>query len=60
MPVNRVMMTHASPACEDDSCQSTMLSMQVQAGLVFAMALALTPAVLECRFTPNEQGGFPP
>jgi hypothetical protein len=38
----------------------TMLSMQVQAGLVFAMALALTPAVLECRLMPNEQGGFPP
>ncbi len=37
----------------------TMLSMQVQAGLVFAMTLALTPAVLECRFTSNEQRGFP-
>ena len=59
MPVNHVRMTHNSQSCNDDSCQSLRRACKCKQGLVCAMALALTPAVLECWFESIEQQGFP-
>ncbi len=50
MPVDHVRMTHASHSVEHANASKAWCVL---------WALALTPAMLGCRFTSNEQWRFP-